>query len=68
MSKVHSGFNENTSKNLLLDAGAIYVNYDLEVDTFATAGEKLLGATSGGNQFNAIPEFRTVEVDGVRGE
>lgn len=63
----YSGFNENTTKNLLLDAGAIFVNFDVEKDTFESAKEKLLGATSGGNSFEAVPEFRQVEVDGVKG-
>lgn len=64
----YTGFNEDTTKNLLLDAGAIFVNYDVEVDTFATAKEKLLGATSGGNKFEAKPEYRQIGVDGVKGK
>lgn len=68
MGKTYSGFNENTTKNLLLDAGAIFVNFDIETDKFDTAKEKLLGATSGGNKFEAVPEFRTIAVDGVKGK
>lgn len=67
--KSYSGFNEETTQNLLLDAGAIFVNFDIEEDTYDTAieGGKLLGATSGGNTFAAVPEFRDVAVDGVKG-
>lgn len=68
--KTYSGFTEATAENLLLDAGAFFVNYDIETDTFETAvtGGKLLGATRGGGQFNATPEIRTIEVDGVKGK
>ncbi|CAK7001931.1 hypothetical protein [Tissierella sp.] len=68
--KTYSGFTQKTSENLLLDAGAFFVNYEIDTDTFesaVTAG-KLLGATRGGGQFNATPEIRTIEVDGVKGK
>lgn len=64
-----SGFTQKTAENLLLDAGAWFVDYDVETDTFETAvtANKLLGATRGGGQFSAIPEIRRIEVDGVAG-
>lgn len=65
--KTYSGFNENTVNNLLLDAGAVYVNYDIE-QPHASQKDKLLGATSGGNTFEAVPEYRQIEVDGVKGK
>lgn len=67
--QTYSGFNANTSKNLLLDAGAFFKNFDAETDTFATAkaAGKLIGATSGGGEFNATAEVRQVEIDGVKG-
>lgn len=67
--KKYSGFTEKTAENLLLDAGAFFVDYDVETDTFETAvtAGKLLGATRGGGQFNATPEIRRIEVDGVSG-
>lgn len=64
-----SGFTEKTAENLLLDAGAFFVDYEIDTDTFedaVTAG-KLLGATRGGGQFSAVPEIRRIEVDGVSG-
>lgn len=67
MRKSYSGFNSKTTEHLLLDAGAIYVNYDLETP-FAEQRSKLLGATSGGNTFEAKPDFRQIEVDGVKGK
>lgn len=66
--KTYTGFNKDTTENLMLDAGAIFANFDIEEDTFETAKEKLLGATSGGNTFTATPEFRQIEVDGVKGK
>lgn len=67
--KVFSGFTKETAENLLLDAGAFFANYDIDTDTFDTAvgSGKLLGATQGGGEFNAEPEFRSIEVDGVKG-
>lgn len=70
MSKTYSGYTAETAENLLLDAGAFFVDYDLETDTFETAvtAGKLLGATRGGGQFSAVPEIRSIEVDGVKGK
>lgn len=69
MAKKYSGFTSKTAENLLLDAGAYFINYDVETDTFDTAvtAGKLLGATRGGGSFSAIPEIRAIEIDGVSG-
>ena len=69
MSKQYSGFTATSAESLLLDSGAFFVNFDVEVDDFdsAIAGGKLLGATRGGGQFSAVPEMRTIEIDGVKG-
>ncbi|WP_050607264.1 hypothetical protein [Clostridium niameyense] len=66
--KTITGFNENTAKNLMVDAGAVFVNFDIEKDTIETAKGKLIGATSGGNEFEAKPKFRQIKVDGVKGK
>lgn len=55
-----TGFNQDTSKHLLLDAGAFYLNYNSE-------NEKILGATQGGGEFSAVATLRQIEVDGVKG-
>ena len=68
MSKTITGFSENTSKNLMIDAGAFFINFDIETDTIETAKEKLLGATSGGGEFSAVPKFREIKADGVKGK
>lgn len=67
--KTYSGFTDNTAESLLLDAGAFFKNYHMEEDTFETAVEagKLLGATQGGGEFNATPDVRQIEIDGVKG-
>lgn len=69
MAKKYSGFTAKTAENLLLDAGAYFINYDVDADTFETAvaAGKLLGATRGGGSFNATPEIRAIEIDGVSG-
>lgn len=56
-----TGYNADTSKHLLLDAGAFYKNFG-DKDN-----EKLLGATQGGGEFAAIATFRQIEIDGVKG-
>jgi len=67
--KKYSGFTTDTSKSLLLNAGAFFKNFVVGTDTFdsAVAGGKLLGATKGGGEFSAVPSVRTIEVDGVAG-
>jgi len=67
--KVYSGFTSKTAEKLLLDAGAFFKNFVVGTDTFdtAVAADKLIGATSGGGTFSAIPTIRKIEIDGVKG-
>lgn len=65
--KTYSGFNPQTAQNLLLDSGALFVNFDINNDTFETAMSKLVGATTGGGTFEAKPTIRNIKVDGVKG-
>lgn len=55
------GYSANTPKNLLIDSGALYKNYDV------IGKEALIGATSGGNEFVVNVKTRDVKVDGVKG-
>ena len=55
-----TGYNADTSKHLLLDAGAFYLNY-------GETGEKLLGATQGGGEFSAVASMRQIAIDGIKG-
>lgn len=54
------GFTPGTPNHLMIDAGAIFTNYSLP-------NEKLLGATSGGNEFVVVVKTRDVKVDGLKG-
>ena len=54
------GITTETVKRMILDAGAVYVNYG-ETD------ERLLGATQGGNTFTVEREVKQIEMDGARG-
>ena len=67
--KKYSGFTTDTTKSLVLDAGAFFKNFVVGTETFdsAVAGGKLLGATKGGGEFSAVPDVRQIEVDGVAG-
>lgn len=65
--KKMTGYTESTMKNRQTGAGAYFKNYDVKTDTFSSAvtAGKLLGATQGGGEFNAVPTITQVEVDGV---
>ncbi|MBU3176092.1 hypothetical protein KPL47_06885 [Clostridium estertheticum] len=54
------GLTSGTLQHLLVDAGAVYKNY-------ALANEALIGATSGGNEFDIKPKTRDIKVDGIKG-
>lgn len=58
-----TGYNAQTAQNLLLDAGAVYKNFDKTLFTGT-----LLGATQGGNSFSAVPNMRNIPIDGVKSE
>jgi hypothetical protein len=56
-----TGVTTHTSKRLIIDAGAIYLNYDI------SGSERLLGATEGGATFTIEQEIREPEIDGLPG-
>lgn len=56
---VTTGFSPSTANHLLLDAGAVYKNYGL-------LNEAIIGATSGGNEFDYKPKTRQIKIDGVK--
>lgn len=63
-----TGFNANTAKKLLLDAGAFVKDFDPATDTWETIKDtKVIGATQGGGSFSAVPTIRRIEIDGVKG-
>jgi hypothetical protein len=66
---IKNGLTEDSAKNFQLDAGILVTG----LRTFDTAGLEaaaLLGATSGGGTFTAIPEYRNIfdDIDGARGK
>jgi len=73
-----SGLRENTTERFVVDAGAVYVFEDLEEITGDLSKEipmdpddwddNRLGATSGGNTFEVETEWRTIDIDGIKGE
>lgn len=65
--KPYSGYNQTTPDKLLLDAGAVFINFAPGKDTYesAKAAGKCLGATQKGSEFSAVPQFRRMEIDGV---
>lgn len=65
--KPYSGYNAKTPDKLLLDAGAIFKNFTIGTDTYASAkaAGKCIGATQKGSEFAAVPQYRRMELDGV---
>lgn len=57
---VRSGISADTPGRIVIDAGAIYLNYGL-------TNQRLLGATRGGNEFTPGRVSRQMEVDGPKG-
>ena len=57
---VKTGISSNTPDRIIIDAGAVYLNYGL-------GSERLLGATRGGNEFNLNRTSRNIEIDGLKG-
>lgn len=68
--KTYTGLTTKTKKHLLLGAGAFFKNFLVGTDTYesAVSGGKLLGATQGGGEFNAVATFRQIPVDGAIGD
>ena len=57
---VRSGITKDTPNRIMIDAGAVYLNYGL-------SNERLLGATRGGNEFNLNRTVKNIEIDGLKG-
>ena len=64
-----NGLTSKTKEHLLLDAGAFFKNFTVGTDTYESAKTegKLLGATKGGGGFDAKPNIRAIEIDGLKG-
>ncbi len=58
------GYTVDSSKEFLLNAGAFYKNATFDETTGVFSGTRL-GATQGGGEFSALPEIRSIEVDGA---
>jgi hypothetical protein len=61
MSIMQTGLTPDTFERLLYDQGLVYVDYGL-------GGERLIGATRGGNKLEIIPEIRKMPFDGAPGD
>jgi len=57
---VKTGISSSTPDRIVIDAGAVYLNYGL-------ANQRLLGATRGGNEFNLNRVTKNIEADGLKG-
>ena len=70
MHKLRTGYTANTKKSFMLGEGAIFKNFVVGTDTYASAitAGKLLGATQGGSTFNVTANVRNIEIDGIAGK
>lgn len=59
MVEATKGITCETTQRFVLDAGAVYLDY-------GTGGERLLGATRGGDTFIVETDYKDMEMDGVR--
>jgi len=57
---VKTGISSSTPDRIIIDAGAVYLNYGL-------GNQRLLGATRGGNEFNLNRVTKNIEADGLKG-
>lgn len=57
---VKTGISKETPDRIIIDAGAVYLDYGL-------ATQRLLGATRGGNEFNLNRTSKNIEIDGLKG-
>ncbi len=57
---VRSGISSSTPDKIMIDAGAVYLDYGLGT-------QRLLGATRGGNEFNLNRVTKNIEADGLKG-
>lgn len=57
---VRTGISVDTPDRIIIDAGAVYLNY-------GKASQRLLGATRGGNEFNLNRTSKNIEIDGLKG-
>jgi hypothetical protein len=57
---IKSGITADTPDRIIIDAGAVYLNYGL-------TNQRLLGATRGGNEFNLNRVTKNIEADGLKG-
>jgi len=60
MARKASGVSSASVERFVIDAGAVYINLGEE-------GERLLGATRGGNSFQIEHDIKLLEIDGVKG-
>jgi hypothetical protein len=61
MSRKAHGITTETTKRFAIDSGAVYIN-------LGETGERLLGATRGGNTFTVEQDIKVIEVDGSKGK
>ena len=57
---VKTGISADTPDRIIIDAGAVYLNYGL-------GSQRLLGATRGGNEFNLNRASKNIDIDGLKG-
>lgn len=58
------GYTIDSAESFLLNAGAFYKNVAFDESTGEFSGTRL-GATQGGGNFSAIPDIRSIPVDGA---
>lgn len=60
MARKTAGLTADTVKRFVIDSGAVYIN-------LGVTGERVLGATRGGNTFVIEQDIKQIEIDSVKG-
>ncbi len=68
--KKYVGYTPDTPENIASDAGAIFINFDIDVDTYdsAMAAGKCLGTTTGAINLSVVPTYRQPQINGLKGK
>ncbi len=65
--EILTGYTPTTAENFQLDSGIFLLDYEVGVDTPATARSKIIGATQGGGSVAFTPTYRDIPIDGLQG-
>ncbi|KIL74367.1 hypothetical protein [Bacillus badius] len=67
MSLKSTSYTNKSVDHFIIDAGAVYKNFEIDPAIGNLVSGELIGATEGGNEFAVETEIRNIAVDGMKG-